>query len=43
LIDHYGLPSNRVLATGVGWDNPIDPVDQAKNRRVDVNFISLRQ
>jgi len=43
LIDHYGLPANRVLATGVGWDNPIDPQDQAKNRRVDVNFISLQQ
>jgi ABC-type nitrate/sulfonate/bicarbonate transport system substrate-binding protein/outer membrane protein OmpA-like peptidoglycan-associated protein len=43
LIDHYGLPPNRVLATGVGWDNPIDPVDQAKNRRVDVKFISLKQ
>ena len=43
LLDHYGLPSNRVLATGVGWDNPIDPVDQAKNRRVDVKFISLQQ
>jgi outer membrane protein OmpA-like peptidoglycan-associated protein len=43
LIDHYGVPPNRVLATGVGWDNPIDPVDQAKNRRVDVKFISLQQ
>jgi len=43
LIDHYGLPPNRVLATGVGWDNPIDPLDQAKNRRVDVKFISLKQ
>ena len=43
LIGHYGLPPNRVLATGVGWDNPIDPVDQAKNRRVDVKFISLQQ
>jgi NitT/TauT family transport system substrate-binding protein len=43
LIDHYGLPPNRVLATGVGWDNPLDPSDQAKNRRVDVKFISLQQ
>jgi ABC-type nitrate/sulfonate/bicarbonate transport system substrate-binding protein/outer membrane protein OmpA-like peptidoglycan-associated protein len=43
LIDHYGLPANRVLATGVGWDNPLDPNDQAKNRRVDVKFISLQQ
>jgi outer membrane protein OmpA-like peptidoglycan-associated protein/ABC-type taurine transport system substrate-binding protein len=43
LIEHYGLPPNRVLATGVGWDNPLDPVDQAKNRRVDVKFISLQQ
>lgn len=43
LIDRYGLPPNRVLATGVGWDNPIDPVDQSKNRRVDVKFISLQQ
>jgi outer membrane protein OmpA-like peptidoglycan-associated protein len=43
LIDHYGLPPNRVLATGVGWDNPLDPTDQSKNRRVDVKFISLNQ
>jgi len=43
LVDHYGLPPNRVLATGVGWDNPLDPTDQSKNRRVDVKFISLHQ
>ncbi len=42
LIDHYGLPANRIFAKGVGWDNPIDPDDYAKDRRVDVKFISMK-
>ena len=42
LVTHYGLPANRVISKGVGWDNPIDPADFAKDRRVDVVFVSMK-
>ena len=42
LIEHYGLPSNRVISKGVGWDNPIDMTDFSKDRRVDVMFVSMK-
>jgi outer membrane protein OmpA-like peptidoglycan-associated protein len=42
LIEHYKLPENRIISKGVGWDNPIDLKDYAKDRRVDVKFVSLK-
>jgi outer membrane protein OmpA-like peptidoglycan-associated protein len=42
LIEHYGLPANRVISKGVGWDNPIDLTDFSKDRRVDVMFVSMK-
>lgn len=42
LIGHYHIPANRIIAKGVGWDNPIDPTDFAKDRRVDVKFVSMQ-
>jgi outer membrane protein OmpA-like peptidoglycan-associated protein len=42
LVEHYKLPENRIIAKGVGWDNPIDLKDFSKDRRVDVKFVSLK-
>jgi len=42
LIDHYHVAPNRIISKGVGWDNPIDPTDFAKDRRVDVKFVSMQ-
>ena len=32
---------NRFLSFGNGWDNPIDLLDHAKNRRVDIRVIRI--
>ncbi len=41
LVEEYGIESERIFTEGRGWDNPVDPEDPAKNRRVEVRFISL--
>jgi ABC-type nitrate/sulfonate/bicarbonate transport system substrate-binding protein/outer membrane protein OmpA-like peptidoglycan-associated protein len=41
LIEKYNCPADRIMTKGMGWDNPVDPADQTKNRRVEVKFISL--
>lgn len=32
---------NQILAFGNGWDNPVDPHDQSKNRRVDIRVLPV--
>ncbi len=41
LVEKYGIDADRIVTEGRGWDNPIDPEDPDKNRRVEVQFISL--
>jgi len=41
LVGKYGIPEDRIVTEGAGWDNPLDPHDNSKNRRVDVKFIAL--
>jgi outer membrane protein OmpA-like peptidoglycan-associated protein len=41
LVDKYGIEKDRIITEGRGWDNPVDAEDPAKNRRVEVQFISL--
>lgn len=36
-----GTDPNKIVAFGNGWDAPIDPVDHAKNRRVDVRVLPV--
>lgn len=36
-----GTDPNKIVAFGNGWDNPVDPVDHAKNRRVDVRILPV--
>jgi ABC-type nitrate/sulfonate/bicarbonate transport system substrate-binding protein/outer membrane protein OmpA-like peptidoglycan-associated protein len=41
LVDRYGCDEERIKTMGMGWDDPVDPVDQSKNRRVEVRFLSF--
>lgn len=41
LVERYGVDPQRIVTEGRGWDNPIDAEDPAKNRRVEIQFISL--
>lgn len=41
LATRYKIDRDRIITEGRGWDTPIDPEDPAKNRRVEVQFISL--
>jgi flagellar motor protein MotB len=41
LVERYKIDADRIVTEGRGWDNPIDPEDPNKNRRVEVQFISL--
>lgn len=41
LVEKFGVDADRIVTEGRGWDSPIDPEDPAKNRRVEVQFISL--
>ena len=36
-----GEDPNRFVSFGNGWDNPIDLLDQSKNRRVDVRVVKV--
>ncbi len=41
LVEKFKVDAERIVTEGRGWDNPIDPEDPARNRRVEVQFISL--
>ncbi len=41
LVEKYKVDPERIITEGRGWDSPIDAADPAKNRRVEVQFISL--
>lgn len=41
LVQQYGCEEQRIFTEGKGWDQPIDPNDQTKNRRVEVKFLSF--
>ncbi|MBP7553630.1 MAG: ABC transporter substrate-binding protein [Spirochaetes bacterium] len=41
LIDKYKADGERIITEGKGWDSPVDPLDQAKNRRVEIRFYSF--
>ncbi|MGD0093626.1 MAG: OmpA family protein [Planctomycetota bacterium] len=35
------IPVNQIGTEGLGWDKPVDPLDHAKNRRVEVKVYPL--
>ncbi len=41
LVEKYNCSKDRIKTMGMGWDNPIDNLDQSKNRRVEVKFYSF--
>ncbi len=41
LVKYYKCDPDRILTEGKGWDLPVDPVNQDKNRRVEVKFFSF--
>ena len=44
LISKYSeLDPNRFSADGMGWDKPIDPLNQTKNRRVEVKVLTAEK
>jgi len=44
LIKKYtDLDPNRFNVDGVGWDRPIDPLNQTKNRRVEIKVLTAEK
>jgi NitT/TauT family transport system substrate-binding protein len=41
LVKQFGVDPDRIRTEGLGWENPISTTDPDKNRRVEVQFISL--
>lgn len=41
LVERYRCDAERIVTEGKGWEQPIDASDPAKNRRVEVRFLSL--
>ncbi len=41
LVETYKCDPQRIITEGKGWDIPIDPTDQTKNRRVEIKFLSF--
>ncbi len=41
LVEKYGCDPERIVTEGKGWDQPVDAVDHAANRRVEVRFLSF--
>jgi ABC-type nitrate/sulfonate/bicarbonate transport system substrate-binding protein len=41
LVERYKADPQRIITEGKGWDQPLDPTDQNKNRRVEVRFLSF--
>ena len=37
------LDANRFNVDGVGWDRPVDPVNQSKNRRVEIKVLTAEK
>ncbi len=44
LIKKYSeLDANRFNADGMGWDQPVDPLNQTKNRRVEIKVLTAEK
>ena len=41
LVKEWGVDASRIVTEGRGWDSPVDEQDPAKNRRVEVRFLSF--
>jgi len=41
LVEKYKCDDQRIVTEGKGWDKPLDPIDDSKNRRVEVKFLSF--
>ncbi len=43
LKKYTDLDANRFNVDGVGWDRPIDPLNQSKNRRVEIKVLTAEK
>jgi len=43
LKKYTDLDANRFNVDGVGWDRPVDPVNQTKNRRVEIKVLTAEK
>ncbi len=44
LISKYSeLDPNRFNVDGLGWDKPVDPLNQTKNRRVEIKVLTAEK
>ena len=43
LKKYTDLDANRFNVDGVGWDRPVDPLNQTKNRRVEIKVSPPRR
>jgi NitT/TauT family transport system substrate-binding protein len=43
LKKYTDLDGNRFNVDGVGWDRPVDPVNQSKNRRVEIKVLTAEK
>ena len=43
LKKYTDLDANRFNVDGVGWDRPIDPLNQTKNRRVEIKVLTAEK
>ena len=43
LKKYTDLDANRFNVDGVGWDRPVDPVNQSKNRRVEIKVLTAEK
>jgi NitT/TauT family transport system substrate-binding protein len=43
LKKYTDLDANRFNVDGVGWDHPIDPLNQSKNRRVEIKVLTAEK
>jgi outer membrane protein OmpA-like peptidoglycan-associated protein len=41
LVERYKCDPERIFTEGKGWEQPVDASDPAKNRRVEVRFLSF--
>ena len=43
LKKYTDLDANRFNVDGVGWDRPVDPLNQTKNRRVEIKVLTAEK
>jgi len=43
LKKYTDLDANRFNVDGVGWDRPVDPLNQSKNRRVEIKVLTAEK